>query len=52
MLSEYEKAVLKRRGVKTDDIESVDLTPEVMTVKMKNGDERRLVECFSRVMGF
>lgn len=48
MLNEFEKAVLKNNGISEDDVEGVSTT---YVVKMKDGSEHQLVECYSRVMG-
>lgn len=49
MLNEFEKAVLKNNGISEDDVEGVSTT---YVVKMKDGTEHQLVECYSRVMGY
>lgn len=49
MLNEFEKAVLKNNGISEDDVEGVSTT---YVVKMKDGSEHQLVECYSRVMGY
>ena len=49
MLNEFEKAVLKNNGISEDDVDGVSTT---YVVKMKDGSEHQLVECYSRVMGY
>ena len=51
MLSLEEQGILKSKGINPDSVDSADLTPDVMMVKMKNGDVHRLTEVWSRVMG-
>lgn len=52
MLSLEEQGILKSKGINPDLVDSADLTPDVMMIKMKNGDVHRLTEVWSRVMGY
>lgn len=49
MLSDFEKAVLKNNQIPLEDVESVD---SEYVVTMKDGTQHRIVECYSRVMGY
>lgn len=50
MFNDYELGMLKAHKVNPDDVQSID-THE-MWVTFKDGTKRRLVECWTRVMGY
>lgn len=52
MLNDYQKSVLLSRRIKEEDVESADLSPDIMLVKMKDGSEHRLCEVWTRCMGY
>jgi hypothetical protein len=51
MLNEYQRSNLEARRINVDEVESADLSPDSMLIKMKDGTEHRLCEVWSRCMG-
>ncbi len=52
MLNDYQKGILEARRINTDEVETADLDPNTMLIKMKDGSEHRLCEVWTRVMGY
>lgn len=52
MLNDYERGILEARRINVADVESADLSPDSMLIKMKDGTEHRLCEIWTRVMGY
>ena len=50
MLGEYEAYIAKQNGLDANEIEDLDAT--TMIVTFKNGEQHRLAECYTRVMGY